>query len=1321
MSQLLSPKPFRFSILTVTLGGGVALMLAAVLVQTINFGFERINLYSLGIPFLIGCGIAFFISRLMRSNLDGLRRRLEDDFDRITRDLKNTEDRFEHYAESSSDWFWETDADGRFVFLSSHLFDVTGARPEDILGKTREQVRLQPETPDEEKMWQEYLYCIDNQLPLVNLEYRGRIADGRVILYRVNGKPYYDDNGEFLGYRGSGYEVKRELDQKLQQTHAHDLIFTAMSLLSDGFVLFDADDRLVMCNQRYRFLYSVIEHKFEPGVSFEEIARAYADTQDFDSLESKQSWIEWRIDQHRNPAGAFDQQVPNGSWIRIIEQKLPGGGIVGLRVDITELKHVEQELEQAQRIARLGSYRWSVTQNQVITCSAEFAEIFGVSHDEALGFDLQKFVSLTHEEDLERVTEIYDRVDDTGEAYEIEYRIKKSDGTVRNVLERGVPTLFRQGKVVEHTCIVQDITQSSQIKEEFAEAQHIARIGSFRWDLENGRITSCSEEFALIMGWPKAELLESIESDNYFAIHPDDRKRAQREFELAEETGESLEIRFRILRADGEVRHVIERGATTAMRDGKTVEQLWTIQDVTESRRMQEELEEAQRLAQTGSFRWDVENARLLSVTSEFARILGRSIEELLQADKDMLIGVHADDVERVTEAYAMADVSTESYEFEYRIVRPDGEIRHIFERGEPSVWRDGKVTEQLGTIQDITDFRHIEAELAEAQKIARIGSFRWDLQQGRLVNCSEEFARIYGLSVEEMLSDETTAMHGVHPDDREYLSKVYDRADLGDELYEISYRIVRPDGEIRHVVERGDTSLRRDGKVLEQLGTLRDVTESRRIEEELEAAQQIAKIGSFRWDVEQDRMTSCTPELARIYGRKKDELMRSEAWFENLIFAEDVERVSAAYEKSNSFNGVTEVEYRLLRSNGEVRNVLERLSPSNWRDGKIVEQIGTLQDITERVAAEKERLSTDEMLEAAIENVPGGFLMVNADGYIERFNRKFFDLYPKQQFFINEGVPFVRFLQFGVDRGVYQDAQVNPEAWLERRMERHLADSIEFVDRLTDGRSIQIALRRLPTGSRVGMHVDVTELQNAREAAEKANEAKSEFLASMSHELRTPMHGILSFTELGLKRLDTLSQEKLRQYLENIQISGTRLLYLLNDLLDLSKLEAGKMRLDMTAVKVADLVKACIAEQDLRLREKNLRCEFESDSADLGCVCDRNRILQVITNIVANAIKFSPEGGVIRIDLSGQKNSCRMQVSDQGSGIPADELDDVFDKFYQSSGNRNQAGSTGLGLAICRQIIDLHRGRIWAENNAAGQGTSILFEIPLQQPQVED
>ncbi|MGB5327699.1 MAG: PAS domain-containing protein, partial [Gammaproteobacteria bacterium] len=1024
----------------------------------------------LGAPFALGVGGTYLVLYLIRKKLLDLGRKLDLEFTQRNRELRNSEERFQHYAEVSSDWFWETDTENRFVFFSSHLFEATGARPEDLLGKSREDLRIESSDENENVRWDNHLHCLEQRLPFTNFDYRARIPNGKELIIRASGKPYFDSEGEFSGYRGSALDVTDTLEERQSQQRAHDLIYTATALLKDGFLLFDADDRLMVCNDRYRQIYAEIGDKLEPGVTFAVIARAYADTLSFDTSEAKEAWIEKRIEQHRNPSGAFDQQLRNGNWVRVIDQVLPGGGIVGLRIDITDSKRIEAELEEAQRIAN------------------------------------------------------------------------------------------------------------------------------------------------------------------------------------------------------------------------------------------------------TGSFRWDLENQKMVSCSAGFARIHGKEIEDLNLPDQNMLVGIHPDDKEQVAQIYADANETDGLYEARYRIVRPDGEVRHVVERGDTSVRRDGKVIEQLGTLQDVTESTQAAEELGEAQRIAKTGSFRWDPVNGRIISCSDEFARILGCSKAEIFSKiGLDRLFGIHPDDREQVAQDFARSATVDGTSEVRFRIVRPNGEVRHVVERGDTSVRLDGKVIEQLWTMQDVTESTRAEEELEEAQRIAGIGSFRWDTRRDRMISCTREFARIYGRSVEYMLSEGAGNVPGVHPDDVGRVMRAYEKAD-VEGKYEVRFRIIRADGEIRHVFERGDVSARLDGEIFEQLGTLQDVTEDMADQSERKRGEEMLEAAIENVPGGFLVVNVDGIIERFNRKFFDLYPQQQFFINEGVPFERFLQYGVDMGVYQEAMDDPAGWLERRLALHRSESFEFLDRLTDGRWIQVALRHLPNGTRVGIYIDVTELQQARESAERANEAKSDFLASMSHELRTPMHGILSFTELGLKRLDTLSQEKLRQYLENIQISGTRLLYLLNDLLDLSKLEAGKMQLDVTSVNLAELVTACIKEQNLRMREKNLSSIFKPDLADTLCVCDRNRILQVMTNIVANAIKFSPEAGEIHVDLEPVDSGYQIRVSDQGAGIPDEELDQVFDKFYQSVRNRNQSGSTGLGLAVCREIISLHHGRIWAENNPQ-KGTSILFEIPREQP----
>ena len=192
------------------------------------------------------------------------------------------------------------------------------------------------------------------------------------------------------------------LEERQSLQRAHELIYTATALLNTGIILFDADDRMMMCNERYRQLYAEVEDKFEPGMTFAEIAGAYANTiRSFDTAEAKRIWIEKRIDQYRNPLAAFDQKLKDGSWVRIIDQKLPGGGTVGLRVDITESKRIEEELENAQRIAHVGSWRWDTVTDRLISCSQEYANIFGVPLDRIHAYLEQEFENILHADDRE--------------------------------------------------------------------------------------------------------------------------------------------------------------------------------------------------------------------------------------------------------------------------------------------------------------------------------------------------------------------------------------------------------------------------------------------------------------------------------------------------------------------------------------------------------------------------------------------------------------------------------------------------------------------------------------------------------------------------------------------------------------------------------------------------------------------------------------------------------------------------------------------------------------------------------------------------------
>jgi PAS domain S-box-containing protein len=277
-------------------------------------------------------------------------------------------------------------------------------------------------------------------------------------------------------------------------------------------------------------------------------------------------------------------------------------------------------------------------------------------------------------------------------------------------------------------------------------------------------------------------------------------------------------------------------------------------------------------------------------------------------------------------------------------------------------------------------------------------------------------------------------------------------------------------------------------------------------------------------------------------------------------------------------------------------------------------------------------------------------------------------------------------------------------------------AGLIGLVRDITERKQVEQELERHRHHLQEMVEERTNDYRRAMEQAERANQAKSEFLANMSHELRTPMHAILGFSRQALKRLNHSGDEKLTVMLTNIQTSGNRLLNLLNDLLDLSKLEAGKMNFNFEEQDICTLIEQAFMEVDSLLAAKHITAKLQvAQQTNTVLPLDHKLMMQVLMNLIANAIKFSPESSRITVSLSfakiNDKPALKLAVEDQGIGIPEGELELVFDKFAQSSKTKSGAGGTGLGLSITRQIVGIHNGRIMAENvkNAGAVFTVLL------------
>jgi PAS domain S-box-containing protein len=501
----------------------------------------------------------------------------------------------------------------------------------------------------------------------------------------------------------------------------------------------------------------------------------------------------------------------------------------------------------------------------------------------------------------------------------------------------------------------------------------------------------------------------------------------------------------------------------------------------------------------------------------------------------------------------------------------------------------------------------------------------------------------------------------------------------------------------------------------------LERTVELRQNQQWLAEAQRISHVGSWEYDIARDKHI-WSDELFRIY--EIDPAMQEASYRGRIdsIHPDDSEAFERAYFEARRTGAPYQSEHRLLCADGRIKHVFERGETFCSAFGSQLYMVGMIQDITERKQMEAELRASHDFLDSVIDSVSDPIFVKDRQHSWTLLNEAFcsFIGHPREALIGKSDFDFFSKEQADVfwekDELVFNSeiCNLNEEKFTSSNGEEHYIQTKKTPFASHDGRQMLVGVIR-----------DITDRKHYEEArevalaeAQRLANLRSEFIAHMSHELRTPLNGILGYAQILAR--DGKLDEKQQASVAVINHSGEHLLALIEDILDLARIESGRLELDIYDFQLATFIDIVIGIIDVRARQKNLEfaCEFTPDLPQ--CVRgDEKRLRQVLLNLLSNAVKFTDRGKVTFSVRRVTPSRLAFVVADTGIGIASSDQETIFRSFEQVSDAQHRTGGTGLGLSISRQLVRLMGGDIEV-NSRSGYGSTFRFELELPEVCIE-